>query len=282
MSAVRRPAAWRAALPALPLLVFLALLYAWPILSLLLTSVTDPSPGVQQYRHLIGAPVYALVFARSFMLAGIVTLFSLVIAYPVAYHLTQVGERARRWLMLLILIPSWTSVLVRSFGWMILLGRHGIVNAALRGTGLTQRPLQLMFDTQAVALAMIAILLPFAVVPLTTRMRAIDPVLMQAAKNLGAGRLDCFWRVHLPLSLPGVVAGASLVFVLSLGFFITPSLLGGTHDITAAMLIMQQFQALLNWGFGAALSAVLLLLAAMTLLLFAWAGRVAARGAEHA
>jgi putative spermidine/putrescine transport system permease protein len=129
---------------------------------------------------------------------------------------------------------------------------------------------------------MVAILLPFAVVPLTTRMRAIDPVLLQAARNLGAGRLDCFLRVHLPLSLPGVVAGASLVFVLSLGFFITPSLLGGTRDITVAMLIMQQFQALLNWGFGAALSAMLLLLAAITLLVFAWAGRMAARGVERA
>ncbi len=206
----------------------------------------------------------------------------MLIAYPVAHHAATIGERQRRWLLLLILIPSWTSVLVRSFGWMILLGRHGIFNAVFLAAGLTHRPLQLMFNTQAVALAMVAILLPFAVVPLTMRMRAIDPVLLQAARNLGAGRLDCFLRVHLPLSLPGVVAGASLVFVLSLGFFITPSLLGGTRDITVAMLIMQQFQALLNWGFGAALSAMLLLLAALTLLGFAWAGRMAARGVERA
>jgi putative spermidine/putrescine transport system permease protein len=264
------------------LLAFLALFYEWPVVSLLLTSVTDPSPGLQQYRHLFASPVYADVFLRSFALAGIVTLFTVLIAYPVAHHAATIGERRRRWLLLLILIPSWTSVLVRSFGWMILLGRHGIINAVFLAAGLTHRPLQLMFNTQAVALAMVAILLPFAVVPLTTRMRAIDPVLLQAARNLGAGRLDCFLRVHLPLSLPGVVAGASLVFVLSLGFFITPSLLGGTRDITVAMLIMQQFQALLNWGFGAALSAMLLLLAAITLLVFAWAGRMAARGVERA
>jgi putative spermidine/putrescine transport system permease protein len=273
---------WRAALPAIPLLMFLAIVYAWPIGDLLLRSFTDPSPGLQQYRRLVQAPVYAWVFLRSFGLAAVVTVFTVLIAYPVAYHLTCVEARRRRWLLLLILIPSWTSVLVRSFGWMILLGRHGIVNSLIMATGIAAQPLRLMFDTQAVALAMIAILLPFAVVPLATRMRGIDPLLMLAAQNLGAGRLDCFFRIHLPLSLPGIVAGASLVFVLSLGFFITPSLLGGTRDITAAMLIMQQFQALLNWGFGAALSAVLLALAALSLAAFAWAGRIAARGVEHA
>jgi putative spermidine/putrescine transport system permease protein len=273
---------WRAALPAIPLLTFLAIVYAWPIGDLLLRSFTDPSPGLQQYRRLVQAPVYAWVFLRSFGLAAVVTVFTVLIAYPVAYHLTCVEARRRRWLLLLILIPSWTSVLVRSFGWMILLGRHGIVNSLIMATGIAAQPLRLMFDTQAVALAMIAILLPFAVVPLATRMRGIDPLLMLAAQNLGAGRLDCFFRIHLPLSLPGIVAGASLVFVLSLGFFITPSLLGGTRDITAAMLIMQQFQALLNWGFGAALSAVLLALAALSLAAFAWAGRIAARGVEHA
>jgi ABC-type spermidine/putrescine transport system permease subunit I len=273
---------WRTSLPAIPLLAFLAIVYAWPIGNLLTYSFTDPSPGLMHYRHLIKTPVYAWVFLRTFGLAGFVTIFTLLIAYPAAYHLASINGPRRIKILLLILIPSWTSVLVRSFGWMILLGRHGIVNSLILAAGLATRPLVLMFDTQAVALAMIAILLPFAVVPLATRMRGIDPMLLQAAQNLGAGRLDCFLRIHLPLSLPGIVAGGSLVFVLSLGFFITPSLLGGTRDITAAMLIMQQFQALLNWGFGAALSAVLLVLAAMSLGLFAWAGRSAARGVEHA
>lgn len=273
---------WRTALPALPLLAFLAVVYAWPVGSLLLTSFTDPTPGLQHYRRLLATPVYAAVFLRSFGLAAVVTLFTVLIAYPMAHHLTRITERRRRFVLLLILIPSWTSVLVRSFGWMILLGRRGIVNSLIQTAGFTHRPLQLMFDTQAVALAMIAILLPFAVVPMYTRMRSIDPMLLLAAENLGAGKLSCFLRIHLPLSLPGIVAGASLVFVLSLGFFITPSLLGGTRDITVAMLILQQFQALLNWGFGAALSATLLLLAVITLAAFAWAGRTASRGVEHA
>jgi putative spermidine/putrescine transport system permease protein len=275
-------ASWRTALPALPLLAFLAIVYAWPVGSLLLTSFTDPMPGLQHYRRLFATQVYAAVFLRSFGLAAVVTLFTVLIAYPISHHLTRITERRRRLVLLLILIPSWTSVLVRSFGWMILLGRHGIVNSLIQAAGFTNRPVQLMFDTQAVAVAMIAILLPFAVMPMYTRMRSIDPMLLLAAENLGARKLDCFVRIHLPLSLPGITAAASLVFVLSLGFFITPSLLGGTRDITVAMLILQQFQALLNWGFGAALSAMLLLLAVITLAAFALAGRAASRGVEHA
>lgn len=257
-----------AGLLALPLFLFLAAIYAWPVGSLLASSVTDPSPGWQNYRHLFTVPVYLHVFFNTFSLACVVTIATLLLAYPVAYHLSVVSQRQLRWLMFFILVPSWTSILVRSFAWLVLLGRRGIVNSLLLSLGLLHHPLQFMFNTGTVAFAMVEILLPFMVLPLYATMRNIDLTLMQAARGLGAGRLQAFWHVYLPLSLPGLMAGISTVFVLCLGFFITPTLLGGRRDVTVTMLIMQQFTALLNWGFGAALAAVLLAVTLAVLLLF--------------
>jgi len=261
---------WPVALLAAPLILFLAIIYVWPVGSLLTASVTEPRWGVQNFRQLVASGIYGHVFWLTFKLSVIVTAATLLLAYPVAYYLTVTSSRVGRWLMFLILVPSWTSVLVRSFGWMILLGRHGVVNALLSGIHLTEQPLQLMFNTGTVEVAMIAILLPFMILPLYSAMRAIDPTLVPASRGLGANPVQAFWRIYLPLSRPGIVTGTSIVFVLSLGFFITPALLGGTRDITVAMLILQQFDALLNWGFGAALSAVLLAVALLALVLFGW------------
>jgi len=261
---------WPVALLAAPLILFLAIIYVWPVGSLLTASVTEPSWGDQNFRQLVASGIYGHVFWLTFKLSFIVTAATLLLAYPVAYYLTVTSSRVGLWLMFLILVPSWTSVLVRSFGWMILLGRHGVVNALLSRTHLTEQPLQLMFNTGTVEVAMIAILLPFMILPLYSAMRAIDPTLVPASRGLGANPLQAFWRIYLPLSRPGIVTGTSIVFVLSLGFFITPALLGGTRDITVAMLILQQFDALLNWGFGAALSAVLLAVALLALVLFGW------------
>jgi putative spermidine/putrescine transport system permease protein len=243
---------------ALPLLLFLAICYFWPVGVMLGTSIADPQPGFDNFRQMARSGLYLRVFLNTFGLAATVTAATLVVAYPVAWYLTIAGERQRRWLIFLILVPSWTSILVRSYGWLVLLGRQGVVNGLLTGMGLAAHPLPLMFNTTVVALAMVQILLPFLVLPLYTTMGRIDPALVLAASGLGAGRLQAFLRIHLPLSLPGIVAGASIVFVLSLGFFITPALLGSPRDLTVAMLILQQFTALLNWGFGAALATVLL------------------------
>lgn len=273
---------WSTAWPALPLLAFLLVIYGWPVSRLLITSLTLPTPGLAQYARLLSTPVYAAVYWRSLALASVVTAATVILSYPLAWHMTLQSAARRRWLMVIILVPSSTSVLVRSFGWMILLGRHGVVNAVLIATGISARPVQLMFGTPAVAMAMVAILLPYAVIPLTLRMRTLDGALLPAARGLGANGIRCFWHVHLPLCMPAVIAGASLTFVLGLGFFITPALLGGPRNITAAMLIMQQFQALLNWGFGAALSAVLLCLAGLVLLVFAAVGSRATRGLKQA
>jgi ABC-type spermidine/putrescine transport system permease subunit I len=175
-------------------------------------------------------------------------------------------------------VPSWTSVLVRTYGWLVLLGREGIINGMLRLCGVIQQPLPLLYNGVVVKLAMIEILVPFLVLPVYNSMRSIDVELMHAAGSLGAGRLARFLQVYWPLSLPGVIAGSSIVLVLSLGFFITPMLLGSRQDITVSMLIMQQFTSVLNWGFGATLATALLVMALIALGVVAASGRLGKAG----
>jgi putative spermidine/putrescine transport system permease protein len=263
---------------AVPALLLLLVLYAWPVGAELAISVTTPTPGVHQYRELLGNTVYGSVFIATLRLAVTVTGCTLILGYPVAFFLTFAGERQRRWTTFLILVPSWTSVLVRTYGWLVLLGRQGIINGLLQLSGVVRQPIPLLYNGVVVKLAMVEILLPFLVLPVYNSMRSIDLALMQAASGLGAGRIASFVRVYWPLSLPGVLAGASIVLVLSLGFFITPMLLGSSQDLTVSMLIMQQFTSVLNWGFGAALATGLLLMALFALAVLAALGRITGAG----
>jgi ABC-type spermidine/putrescine transport system permease subunit I len=169
-----------------------------------------------------------------------------------------------------VLLPFWTSVLVRSYAWMVLLGRHGLVNEALLSTSLIATPLRLLNTPIAVHIAMIHILLPYMILPIASSLRQIDPALPRAAAGLGASPWRTFIQVVLPLSMPGVAAGTLLVFVLSLGFYITPALVGGPHDMMLSMLIAQQVD-LINWPYAACLSATLL---AATLAILAMAQRL--------
>jgi ABC-type spermidine/putrescine transport system permease subunit I len=163
-------------------------------------------------------------------------------------------------LMILVLIPFWTSILVRSYAWMVLLGQEGLINRLLLAFGLLDEPVQLLNTRLAVYVGMIHILLPFMILPLYSVMRGIDRNLLRAAENLGATPVAVFRRVFLPLSLPGVGAGCLLVFILGLGFYITPALLGGQRDVMISMLIQQQV-TLLKWGIASALALVLLVVA---------------------
>ena len=262
---------WYAALPvwtlALPLVLFLLVLYAWPVGSVLAISFTQPHPGLAQYRELAGNAVYAPVFLATLRLAVTVSGITLAVGYPVAFFLTVASPWQRRWSIFLILMPSWTSVLVRTYGWLVLLGRQGIINGLLVSLGTIRRPLPLLYNGVVVQLAMVEILLPFLVLPIYNSMRSIDLNLMDAANGLGANRLERFRRIYLPLSLPGVLSGLSIVLLLSLGFFITPMLLGGRHELTASMLVMQQFTSVLNWGLGAALATTLLSMGLLALMI---------------
>jgi ABC-type spermidine/putrescine transport system permease subunit I len=250
---------WRRAVPLLltaPLLLFMLALYAVPVLSMLMRSVNDPVWTLSHYVSLTGDAVFLKVFLNTLYTSLIVTIGTLVLGYPVALSLV----RAPRWapvILILILLPFWTSVLVRSYAWMVLLGRHGIINEALLAVGMIDRPLRILNTPLATQIAMIHILLPYMVLPIANALRQIDPSLARASSGLGATPWATFRQITLPLSMSGVAAGVLLVFVLALGFYITPAMVGGPREITLSMLIAQQVDQL-NWAYAATLSAVLL------------------------
>ncbi|HEU0116453.1 MAG TPA: ABC transporter permease, partial [Thermomicrobiales bacterium] len=192
---------------------------------------------------------------------------TLLLGYPVAYALASMSASRANLLMIFILVPFWTSILVRTYAWMVLLGRDGLINEVLMGLRLADQPAELLNTRLAVYIGMVHILLPFMILPLYAVMRGIDRNLMRAAENLGARPWQVFRRVFLPLSLPGVAAGCLLVFILSLGFYITPSLLGGQRDIMISMLIQQQVTQL-RWGFASALGLALLVISLIFYLAF--------------
>jgi putative spermidine/putrescine transport system permease protein len=253
------PLLWQRAVPLLlaaPLLLFMLAFYAVPVLSMLMRSVNDPVWTLSHYVSLTGDTVFLKVFLNTLYTSLIVTIGTLVLGYPVALSLV----RAPRWapvILILILLPFWTSVLVRSYAWMVLLGRHGLINEALLAVGMIDRPLRILNTPLATQIAMIHILLPYMVLPIANALRQIDPSLARASSGLGATPWATFRQITLPLSMSGVAAGVLLVFVLALGFYITPAMVGGPREITLSMLIAQQVDQL-NWAYAATLSAVLL------------------------
>lgn len=199
----------------------------------------------------------------------IVTVVTLVLAYPYAYAMTKVGPRSRAVLMALVLMPFWTSLMARTFAWLVLLQDTGVVNSILGAVGIG--PLALIRNTAGVTLGMTQVLLPFMVLPLYSTMSKIDSRLMTAAVSLGAPARVAFRRVYLPLSMPGVVAGLTLVFIMSIGFYITPQILGSPQQAMISQLIATKIDRLLDFGSAGALSAVLIII---TLLLLALMSRV--------
>ena len=195
-----------------------------------------------------------------------------------ALWLSRAGRLGLALGLFALLLPFWTSVLVRTYAWMVLLGRNGVMNRMLRDWGLIDAPVMLLYNTSGVLIGMVHVLLPYMVFPIYAALLRMDPDLGRAAEGLGAPAWRAFTRITLPLSLPGVSAGCALVFVLSLGFFITPALLGGGRVIMISMLIEQQVREFLDWPFAAALSAVLL---AVTLAIYALVGRFGGK-AQHA
>lgn len=270
---LRRREQWRYLFLLIPAVLFLIAFYGYPVASMLWRAFSEPALGWQNFQKLfqvrstaevlgLSLPmnVYLQVFLITLQIALVVTVATLLLGYPVAYALSSVSVSRANLLMILVLIPFWTSILVRSYSWMVLLGTEGIVNEAFQAAGVIDSPLKLLNTRFAVYIGMIHILLPFMILPLYAVMRGIDRNLMRAAENLGAPPGAVFRRIFLPLSLPGVAAGCLLVFILSLGFYITPKLLGGQKDVMISVLIEQQISQL-EWGFGAALAFVLLLLA---------------------
>lgn len=255
-----------------PLVAWMIAFYALPVVAMLLRSVAEPHWTLDNLLRLGTDGVAMHVFLITFRTAAIVTIATAVIGYPVAFALAQTSRAWANPLLLLILLPFWTSVLVRTYAWMVLLGRRGLVNEGLQTIGLTDAPLPLLYNRLGVTIGMVHVLLPFMLLPLIAAMRRIDPNLLRAGRILGANPFRLFLRVYFPLSLPGVHAGTVLVFISSLGFFITPSLLGGGRTTMAAMIIEQEADVYLDWPMASAIATVLL---AFTLVLYLVYGRLA-------
>ncbi len=245
---------WLLVLPALALLVAVL---AYPLASVVLRSFSEPQWGLQNYQWFFGTPVNLAVLRRTFAISAWVTLVCLLCAYPYAYVMTAVGPRLRLLLVLCVLVPFWVSGVVRTLSWVLLLQDSGVVNSILRAAGLGA--VKLIRTQTGVVIGMTQVLLPFMILPIYSAMRGIDPRLVQAARSLGARPSRAFFTVYLPLSLPGVCAGAVIVFILALGFYITPALLGGPRSTMLSTLVQNQVLSLLQWGRGGAMGVVLLL-----------------------
>jgi putative spermidine/putrescine transport system permease protein len=254
------PGRMRIGTPALvlPASLFLLITFVYPVGLLLLRSVSFPTWGIQNYATIFQETLYLRVLANTVVISGAVTLITLLLGYPYAYLMATGSPVTQRVMAFVVLVPFWTSILVRTYAWLVLLQRRGLVNRALEWSGLIAEPLDLVHNRLGVYIGMTQVLLPFMVFPLFAVMSRIDRSHLQAAANLGAAPPRVFRRVFLPLSLPGVIAGILLVFILSLGYYITPALLGGPGDIMIAQLIQEQIGEFGEWGVGAALAAVLL------------------------
>jgi putative spermidine/putrescine transport system permease protein len=249
-----------------PALLLIGLFFVIPVLMLLMRSVLEPVPGLQNYAELLGSTTYLRVFMNTFIVAGLVTLISVLIGYPVAWFLAIMPERWSRLILAIIILSMWTNLLARTYAWMVLLQRTGVVNKILIGLGIIDKPLALVNNLVGVTIGMTYIMLPFVILPLIGVIKSIDPAILRAAALCGANKRQAFARVLLPLSVPGIAAGALMVFVMSLGYYVTPALLGGTSNMMLAELVAQFVQSLVNWGMGGAAALVLLL---VTLALYA-------------
>lgn len=269
--AALRPNRW--ALLALPALALVLVAFAYPVFDILRRSFTEPVAGLDNYRQFFETPAYVTILRRTFITAAIVTVVCLLLGYPYAYLMTIVRPRWRIVLLAVVLVPFWTSLMVRTYAWIVLLQDTGVVNDVLDAMGVGR--LSLIRNATGVTIGMTQILLPFMVLPLYSTMQGIDRRLLHAAEGLGAPPRTAFLRVYVPLSLPGVTAGVTLVFILALGFYVTPALLGSPQNALLSQLVVQQVSQLLNFGSGGAMAAILL---AATLLLFALVSRVVRPG----
>ena len=256
------PALW-------PAIGFLAVLYVLPLGQVLPLSVVEPTPGIDNYVRLATTPLYALVLKNTFEISLVVAAICLILGYPTAYLLATCRPQVRSILLVFVLVPFFTSILVRTYSWIFLLGWKGIINTTLLAGGVIDEPLELLYNRFGVIVGMVHVLLPYMILILFSVMRGIDRKLVAAAASLSATPFTAFRRVYLPLSLPGIGSGFLLVLVLALAFFITPAMLGGPKDLMIANVIAYQI-GVLKWGFASALAVVLLVVSIAFLVVTQW------------
>jgi ABC-type spermidine/putrescine transport system permease subunit I len=252
--------ALRRGLMGLPELLIVAALLLYPLALLVETSFRTKTGefGLDQYVRIATTPVYGLVLWKTAWVAALVTLIDFLIGYPFAVALSRARGWWRGLLLIAIMMPFWTNLLVRAYGWIVVLHPNGLVNTLLMGLGLVSEPLDLVQNTTGVLIGMVQIMLPYMVLPISAQIEKLDLRLLLAARSLGASTPRTFIHVYFPMTLPGVFAGALVVLVLSLGFFVIPALLGGRRDVLIAQLIDFNLTKVLNWEFAAALGTILL------------------------
>ena len=220
----------------------------------------DGTLSLENYERMIKSKSYARIFRTTFEVSIFTTVICILIGYPLAYFFAQLPQRIANLCLVTVLLPFWTSLLVRTYAWLVLLQKQGLVNHWAIDLGLWDEPLKIVHNLTGTLIGMVHIMLPFLVLPLYGSMKAIDPAYMQAAAGLGAGPGRRFWTVFFPLSTPGLFAGSLIVFVLCLGFFVTPAVLGGGKVIMVSMKIASNIELFVNWGAASALGVVLLAL----------------------
>ncbi|BBK32432.1 ABC transporter permease [Allostella humosa] len=231
----------------------------------------DGSLSLEHYRRMLAEPSYGRTFVTTFQVSILTTGICILLGYPLAYVLAQLPRRAANLCMIGVLLPFWTSLLVRTYAWLVLLQRQGLVNQWGIKLGLWTEPVALVHNLNGTLIGMVHIMLPFLILPVYGSMRAIDRDYIKAAANLGAGPVAAFWKVFLPLSLPGLFGGALIVFILCLGFYVTPAVLGGGRVIMVSNRIATDIELFFNWGAASALGVVLL---GLTLVLLYLASRL--------
>lgn len=256
------------ALLLVPAVLLLALLFVVPLVWFFVQTLLED--GVMSlfergYLLLTSRAVVSAILTTNWISLQ-VTLSVLIISYPIAYYLATRSGLRFVLVLFCIIVPYFTSVIVRTYSWMVLLGRNGLINQGLMYFGVIDEPLSMLYTKGAVLVGMVYVLLPYMILTLFATMKSIDPVLMRAARGMGAGPLYAFRRIYLPLSIHGVLSGSLIVFILAIGFFITPALMGGPSDVMIAMLIERSVEIMFDW-FSAAVMSIFLLL--VTLVLYA-------------
>ena len=225
----------------------------------------DGSLSFENYERMVKSRAYIRIFITTFKISILTTIICATIGYPLAYFMSQLSRKWANICMVGVLIPFWTSLLVRTYAWLVLLQKKGLLNNIAIELGFITEPVKFVHNTTGTLIGMVHIMLPFLILPLYANMRAIDKDILKAAASLGATPTRAFWTVFFPMSLPGLLAGILIVFVLCLGFYVTPAILGGGKVIMAAMKISSNIELYFSWGAASALGVVLLVVTGLIL-----------------
>jgi len=263
---------------AAPLALFFLVFFVAPLVQLFVLSLHNDTAGVVwglgQYVHFLTDPFSLSVLGSTLLLGAEVTALCLVLGFPIAWLYHRVGSRTQTLIILIVLLPLLTSVVVRTFAWIVILGRQGIINSTLLSIGVIDTPIRLLYTQLGVVLALAQVQMPLMTLPLITALGRIDMNLEDASCSLGAGSWRTFWRVVLPLSLPGIIAGCTLTYAAAITAFITQSLVGGGQMLFMPMYLYQQASTLQNWPFASAISIIFLLAVLAVVTVFGMLGRL--------